>query len=70
MILYELTTGRRPFVSANPEDLPTLIGAADPPSPRDLCRNVDRALETIILKCLEKEPARRYPGGTGPWPRI
>src|SRR5207237_7161113 len=33
----------------------------EPVSPRSLRRDLDRNLETIVLKCLEKNPARRYP---------
>ena len=60
VILYELTTGRRPFVSAHPERLPKMILTADPRPPRSLRREIDRGLEAIILKCLEKDPQRRY----------
>ncbi len=61
VILFELLTGRTPFAGATPATLPALVAASEPPSPRLLAPAVPRDLETICLKCLEREPARRYP---------
>jgi Flp pilus assembly protein TadD/tRNA A-37 threonylcarbamoyl transferase component Bud32 len=57
--LYELLTGRTPF-SGPPEVQYLLHQTETPPPPRKLRRGVPRDLETICLKCLEKEPGKRY----------
>jgi serine/threonine-protein kinase len=61
VMLFELLTARRPFPGPRRGDVLYQIRAADPPRPRALRPGLDRNLETITLKCLEKEPARRYP---------
>lgn len=60
VILYELVAGRRPFVADSAEDVKRQILVADPPQPRQLRPGVGVSLETVILRCLEKDPARRY----------
>ena len=60
VILYELLTGERPFR----DDARMLIVQVlrdEPDSPRKLNSRVPRDLENICLKCLEKDPNRRYP---------
>ena len=61
-ILYALLTGRAPYEGDSPLDI-LLRKTRDeaPPRPRSVDPAVDRDLETICLKCLAKEPARRYP---------
>lgn len=59
-ILYEVLTGRPPFRGENPSETLRLVRETDPIPVRVLRAGVPRALETITLKCLEKEPARRY----------
>jgi len=59
VISFLLLTGELPF-RGNPRMLIVQILKDDPPSPRKLNSSVARDLETICLKCLEKEPRRRY----------
>jgi eukaryotic-like serine/threonine-protein kinase len=60
IILFEMLTGRTPFAGASVMELPALIRDAEPPPVRMLAPGVPRDLETICLKCLEKDPLRRY----------
>jgi serine/threonine protein kinase len=60
-ILYHLLTGRAPFQAATPAATMHQALHTDPLAPRLLQPGVPADLETICLKCLEKEPAKRYP---------
>jgi serine/threonine-protein kinase len=59
-ILYELLTGRPPFDGPSPLEIIRRLLAEDVLPPRRLQPGVPRDLETICLKCLQKEPSRRY----------
>jgi serine/threonine-protein kinase len=59
-ILYELLTGRPPFRAASPLETVMQVLENEPDRPRLLNARIERDLESICLKCLDKEPARRY----------
>ena len=59
-ILYAMLTGRPPFQAASPVDTVLMILEQDPISPQILNPRVDRDLEMIALKCLQKPAELRY----------
>ncbi|MFM1904875.1 MAG: hypothetical protein RLZZ440_2775 [Planctomycetota bacterium] len=59
-ILYQTLTGRPPFQASNPMDTLLAVLESDPPLPRSLLAGVDRDLELIALKSLQKPADLRY----------
>jgi serine/threonine protein kinase len=64
VVLFEMLTGERPF-RGNLRMLLKQVIEDEPPSPRKLDSRIPRDLETICLRCLEKDSRRRYAS----WPR-
>lgn len=60
VMLFELLTGSRPFVDETVEDVKRRIIHEEPPRPRALRPELTVDLEHVVLRCLEKEPSRRY----------
>jgi hypothetical protein len=59
-ILYEALTGRPPFRAATPRETLDQVVSEEPVPPAQLQRQIPRDLETVCLKCLQKEHHRRY----------
>jgi serine/threonine protein kinase/tetratricopeptide (TPR) repeat protein len=59
-VLYQLLTGQPPFAGGTTYETIKLLLETEPRQPRALNAKIDRDLSTICLKCLEKDPKRRY----------
>ena len=60
-VLYQLLTGHPPYAGGSTYETIKLLLETEPRPPRLWNRKIDRDLSTICLKCLEKDPQRRYP---------
>ncbi len=59
-VLYEMVTGRRPFGGASTAEMLASLLKEQPKPPSEVVADVPKELERIILRCLRKEPARRF----------
>ncbi len=59
-VLYHAITGRPPLVADSPVQLALKILEQDPPNPRQIEPRIDRDLEMIVIRCLQKPPDLRY----------
>jgi serine/threonine protein kinase/cytochrome c-type biogenesis protein CcmH/NrfG len=64
-VFYQLLTGQPPFAGGTTYETVRLLLETEPRPPRLLNPKIDRDLSTICLKCLEKDPQRRYPAAAG-----
>jgi serine/threonine-protein kinase len=60
VMLYELLLGRRPFLGKGAAEVAQQVLGAPVPRPRSVKRDLPRDLEAVVLRCLEREPGRRY----------
>lgn len=60
VVLYELLTGQRPFQGASNQEIYSEILEGNPVPPRQLDDRIPPDLDEIVMKCLEKDPAKRY----------
>jgi Tol biopolymer transport system component len=59
-VLYEMVTGRRPFAGGSSAEILSAILKEQPKPPREVVTDLPKELERIILRCLRKEPERRF----------
>jgi len=60
VLLYQVCTGQRPIFAPNPLTMAWRHVHDEPPRPRTIAPFLDGDLEAVILRCLDKDPARRY----------
>jgi serine/threonine-protein kinase len=59
LVLFEIFTGRRAYEARTLQDLKTLHESGATPTPSSIVRDLDPAIERVILRCLERDPAKR-----------
>jgi Tol biopolymer transport system component/tRNA A-37 threonylcarbamoyl transferase component Bud32 len=59
-VLYEMATGRRAFAGKSASETLAAVVRDQPKAPRELVPEIPEALERLIVRCLRKEPERRY----------
>jgi serine/threonine protein kinase len=59
VVLYEMFTGKRPFVASTRAELIKLAEEGKPPTPRSLVKEIEPAVEDVILRCLSPDPRNR-----------
>jgi serine/threonine-protein kinase len=60
VVLYEALTGRVPFAAETPYKLHELVLQATPTAPHEVLNEVPAELSAVVLRCLEKDPAKRF----------
>lgn len=61
VMLYQLLTGERPFAGDSEDLIAGQIRSAEPLRPADRVASMDRTLDAIVMRCLEKDPEQRFP---------
>ena len=59
LVLYEIFTGKRPFDASSSEEMARQRDKSAPAAPSQLVKDLDPLIERVILRCLEKDPAKR-----------
>ncbi|MGB9334465.1 MAG: serine/threonine-protein kinase, partial [Candidatus Acidiferrales bacterium] len=59
LVLYEIFTGKRPFDASSSEEMARQRDKSAPTHPSQIVKDIDPLVERVILRCLEKDPARR-----------
>ena len=59
LVLYEIFTGKRPFDASSIEEMARLRDKSAPTAPSQFVKELDPLIERVILRCLEKDPAKR-----------
>jgi Protein kinase domain len=61
VVLYEMFTGKRPFNASSRAELVEKEEEGLPPAPRTIVKDIDPAVESVILRCLDPNPRKRPP---------